>query len=195
MAGLAARVAAQAAPRTIELLASAAEDLELARGTFDVVLARNCVMYFRNLGRALARARRALRPGGRFVGAVYGPLAHEPFHAVPIEAVQRRRRLPEPPPEYVQAFLVGAAELRAAMSAAGFADLRTRVVTVQRSYSSLAAALPELRRSRSLGELLATLPDHLREEAWADIEGGFRRYEGAAGLRIPGEQVVIVGAA
>ena len=60
MAGLAARVAAPGAPRTIELVVSAAEDLELEPGTFDVALARNCVMYFGDLGRALGNVRRAL---------------------------------------------------------------------------------------------------------------------------------------
>lgn len=195
LAGLAARVAAQDAPRTIELLATAAEDLALGPGTFDVALARNCVMYFRDLGRALDHARRALRPGGRFVASVYGPLANEPFHAIPIEAVRCRRQLPDPPPEYVQAFRVGATELQAAMSAAGFGDLRRHVVAVQRTYVSLAAALAELRRSPSLGNLLSILPARPRAEAWVDIEDGFRRYEGPAGLRIPGEQVVIVGSA
>lgn len=195
MAGLATRIGAHGAPRTIEVLESAAEDLALEPGTFDVALARNCVMYFRDLGRALHRIRVALRRGGRFVASVYGPLEREPFHAIPIEAVRLRRTLPEPPPEYVQAFRVAAADVQSALMRAGFAEVRTRIVQVQRTYPNLAAALDLLRASPSLGELLSSLPKDQVEAAWADIEGGFRRYQGTAGLRIPGEQVVIVGTA
>ena len=195
MAGLSTRIGALAEPLTIELLPSAAEDLALAPATFDVVLARNCVMYFHDLRRALLNVREALRPGGRLVASVYGPLENEPFHAVPIEAVRLRRALPEPPPEYVRAFRVAAADVQSALTRAGFAEVRTRVVQVQRTYPSLAAALDLLRASPSLGELLSSLPKDQLRAAWADIEGGFRRYQGPAGLRIPGEQVVIVGTA
>jgi len=195
MAGLATRIGERGAPRTIEVLESAAEDLALEPGTFDVALARNCVMYFRDLGRALHRIRVALRRGGRFVASVYGPLEREPFHAIPIAAVERRRTLPEPPPEYVQAFRVGATDVQAALSVAGFTDVRARVIRVQRTYADLATMVDQLRASPSLAELLSTLPADRRDGAWADIEGGFRRYEGAAGLCIPGEQVIVVGTA
>jgi len=143
----------------------------------------------------LRRIRAALRAGGRFVVSVYGPLEREPFHAIPIEAAERRHALPAPPPEYVQAFKVGAASVQAAMVEAGFADVRARVVVVRRSYPSLAAAIDAMRQSLSLGELLSPLAADELEAAWADIEDGFRRYEGTAGLQVPGEQVVIVGTA
>jgi SAM-dependent methyltransferase len=195
MAGLAARIGALAPPPALAILESPAEELSLEPGSFDVALARNCVMYFRDLGRALLNVRRALRPGGRFVASVYGPLASEPFHAIPAEAVERRQALPEHPPEYVRAFRVGAEDVRAAMAQAGFADVRTRVVPVARTYPDLAAALDTMHISTSLGELMFALPPGQREAVWNDIERGFRRYEGTAGLRIPGEQVIVVGTA
>jgi SAM-dependent methyltransferase len=193
MAGLAARIAALAPPPTLAILESPAEELTLEPGSFDVALARNCVMYFRDLGRALLNVRRALRPGGRFVASVYGPLASEPFHRIPIEAVERRQALPEQPPEYVRAFRVGADDVRTALARAGFVDVETRVVPVARTYADLATALEAMRRSTSLGELMSALPAGPREDVWADIERGFRRYRGMAGLRIPGEQVILVG--
>ena len=195
MAGLAARIAALAPPPALAILESPAEELALEPGSFDVALARNCVMYFRDLGRALLNVRRSLRPGGRFVASVYGPLAREPFHAIPIEAVERRQALPEKPPEYVSAFRVGAEDVRAALARAGFADVRTRVVPVARTYADLAGALKTMRESPSLGELMSALPAGQREDVWADIERGFREFEAAAGLRIPGEQVIVVATA
>jgi SAM-dependent methyltransferase len=195
MSGLIARIGGISPPPPIAVVESPAEALALEPGTFDVALGRNCVMYFRNLGQALARVHDALRPGGRIVASVYGPLEREPFHAIPIEAVTRRRPVTVPPPEYVQAFRVDAAAVHEGLVRAGFATVRTRVVEVQRTYASLQAALAGMRRSPSLGELMSTLPAEQREEAWRDIEHEFGRYEGPAGLRIPGEQVVIVGIA
>jgi ubiquinone/menaquinone biosynthesis C-methylase UbiE len=195
MAGLVARMGAMAPPPALAILESPAEELALEPGAFDVALARNCVMYFRDLGRALASVRRALRPGGRFVASVYGPLASEPFHRIPIEAVERRQALPEQATEYVRAFRVGADDLRTAMDQAGFADVRARVVPVARTYADLATALETMRMSASLGELMSVLPAGHREDAWTDIERGFRQYDRTAGLRIPGEQVVVVGTA
>ena len=138
-------------PRTIELLESAAEDLALEPGTFDVALARNCVMYFRDLGRALANVRRGLRRGGRLVVSVYGPLEREPFHAIPISAVTSRRAPVEPAPDYIRAFQVGALDVQAALTKAGFTGVRSRVVSVRRSYVDLASAIETMRMSPSLG--------------------------------------------
>lgn len=195
MDGLAARIDSMARPPPIEIREVPAEQLALEPGSFDVALARNCVMYFSDLGRALANIRRALRPGGTLVIAVYGPLEREPFHAIPIQAVAARGLPLQSVPDYVRAFSVGAEDLRSALTSAGFGKLRTRTVAVQRSYADLAAALAEMRESRSLADLLAALPAALREDAWADIEQGFGRYAGSTCLRVPGEQVVIAGVA
>jgi SAM-dependent methyltransferase len=193
MAGLAERRRGLRESHPILLQQSAAEALDLPAASFDVALARNCLMYVQDLGLALANIRAALRPGGRLIAAVYGPLEREPFHAIPIEAVLRRRTLVDPLPEYVQAFRIGAGELRSAVTAAGFTDARSHLVAVARSYPSLATAIAALRESRSLGALLSALPRGEREDAWAEIAERFRRYEGPAGLNIPGEQVVLVG--
>src|SRR4029453_8938393 len=125
----------------------------------------------------------------------YGPLEHEPFHAVPIAAVQRRREIREPFPEYVQAFRLDAETVATAMSAAGFQEVKSRVVPTGRSYCSLAAALALLRESPALTQLLSVLPADQQQDAWNDIADGFRGFETANGLRIPGEQGVIAGTA
>lgn len=193
MASLAARIEASLPSQTIALLVSPAEELALQPGSFDVALARNCVMYFRDLDRALANLRDALRPGGRIVVSVYGPLEREPFHAVPIEAVASRQLLREPAPDYVQAFRVGARAVRAALARAGFTGVRERVVPVWRSYPDLASAVETMRMSKSLGALVSAVKESERETVWAEIARRLGRYDGPAGLRIPGEQVVMVG--
>ncbi len=195
MADLARRVEASLPQRTIAMLVSPAEELALKPGSFDVALGRNCAMYFRDLDRALGNVRHALRTGGRFVVSVYGPTAREPFHAIPVEAVKTRQPLQEPAPDYIQAFRVGAEDVRAALVRVGFTGVRERVVPVCRSYPDLASALGTMRVSDSLGQLISAVNESERETLWAEIARGLGRYDGPDGLRIPGEQVVIVGTA
>lgn len=193
LAGLARHLPSGPPRSPIENQACAAEDLALPPGSFDVALARNCVMYFHDLDRALHNVHVALRPGSRCVASVYGPLEREPFHAIPIAAVRRRCVLAEPLPEYAKAFRLGAADLRAALRRAGFRDTRMLSVAVTRTYASMSALLEQLRASRSLGELLSRLPESDVDQAWQDIDAGFRAFAGPASVRIPGEQVVVTG--
>jgi ubiquinone/menaquinone biosynthesis C-methylase UbiE len=195
MHGLAAHLRALSPPPPITLEAVAAESLVLEPGSFDVALARNSVMYFTDPPRALGKIRAALLSGGRLVASVYGPLAHEPFHAIPIAAVTSRCPVSEPYPEYVQAFRLGADELQRTLLDAGFRTVERYVVPTARSFPSLAAAMEALHLSRSLAQLLSALPEDQRKDAWADIEAGFREYESASGLRIPGEQVILLATA
>jgi hypothetical protein len=61
--------------------------------------------------------------------------------------------------------------------------------------AGIVAAKAALRLSNSLAQLLSFLPEDRREDAWTDIEAGFRGYESESGLRIPGEQVVLTAIA
>jgi SAM-dependent methyltransferase len=192
MQGLVARLRAQSLPLPITVEAVAAESLTVTPGSFDVALARNSVMYFSDPPRALGKIRAALRSGGRLVASVYGPLTHEPFHAIPIAAVTSRCPVNEPYPEYVQAFRLGADGLQRTLLDAGFRTVERHVVPTARSFPSLAAAIEALRLSRSLAQLLSVLPEGRREDAWLDIAEGFRDHGSASGLRIPGEQVVLI---
>ena len=195
LARLAERQSVQTGLPRITLRVSAAEELTLDPESFDVALARNCLMYLRDLGAALRNIRQALRRGGRLVAAVYGPLDREPFHAIPITAVVLRRPITEPAPEYVRAFRLGAPAAERALADAGFGNIRRQVVATSRSYPSLSAALELLQESPSLGELLSVLSSSERHDAWEEITDELRRFATPAGLKLPGEQVVISGVA
>jgi SAM-dependent methyltransferase len=195
MEALAAQLRARPRPLPIALEAVAAESLAVEPGSFDVALARNSVMYFTDLPRALVAVRAALRGGGRFVASVYGPLSREPFHSIPIAAVRRRCPIDAPYPQYLQAFQVGADDVERALRDAGFPDIERLVVPTRRSFPSLAAAIDALRWSRSLAELLSVLPEDRRDDAWTDIEAGFRDYASESGLSIAGEQVILTATA
>jgi ubiquinone/menaquinone biosynthesis C-methylase UbiE len=191
MEALSTRLATIRGADRVTLLQVAAEQLALEPESFDVALARNCVMYFRDLPRACRNVHSALRPDGRFVASVYGPLHREPFHAVPIAAVQRRREIGEPYPEYVQAFRVGVDEIEQALDSAGFRGIERHIVAVQRAFPSVETAIDALRHSRSLGNLLSLLAPGEIEDAWIDIGNGFRDYVCGSRLLLPGEQIVL----
>jgi len=184
-------------PRTLPITVEpvAAESLALDPESFDVAIARNSVMYFGELLRALGNIRAALRPGGRFVASAYGPMEREPFHSIPVAAVRRRCRIREPFPEYVQAFRVDAGQVERALIDAGFRRVECDVVPTRRSFPSLESAIEALRHSRSLAQLLSWLPEAQRADAWGDITDGFRDFESTSGLCLPGEQVVLVSTA
>ena len=170
---------------------ASAEALDV-EGGFDCVVARNSVMYFGDLDRALSNAHRLLRPGGRLVASVYAALEHEPYHAIPLTAVLGRGPLSPPLPEYVAAFGVGGGEVIAALGRAGFRSTQWTEVAVRRTYPSMAAFESALRASRSLGELLARRsPDEL-PATWAEMLDSFSRFVRTDGVVvIPGRQVVV----
>jgi ubiquinone/menaquinone biosynthesis C-methylase UbiE len=192
MLGLAAQLSGLPQPLPVTLEQVAAESLAVEAASFDVAIARNGVMYFTDLPRALANIRAALRTGGRFVASVYGPLDREPFHAVPIAAVRRRCPIGAPYPDYVQAFRVSAEDVESTLRGVGFRSVARHIVPTARSFPSLATAVESLHLSRSLQQLMSVLAEDEREDAWLDIADGFRAFGSASGLRIPGEQVVLV---
>lgn len=187
--------AASPRPQRLEVRAWSAEELAPDGRPFDVALARNCVMYFRDRPRALANIRARLRAGGRFVASLYGPLEQEPFHAIPVAAVQRRRVLAEPLPQYAQAFLVSCEMVVTELEAAGFRGIEQHAVRTRRSYPSLQQAIAWLHHSPSLAELLSQLDAPGQTAAWAEIAAGFGSYAGPAGLELPGAQVVVLAVA
>ncbi len=134
MLEVAARLAREAGFTNVSTRAVRAEDLDLPPGSFDAAISRNCLMFVPDLPRALRAVRTALRPGGRFAASVWGPLERNPFHGAPIAAVRRRRAIPLPPPEVVQAFsLCSRAALADALRAGGFARIRLQSVPARRS--------------------------------------------------------------
>jgi len=179
----------------LRALVASAESLDVGAARFDLAVARNSVMYFEDLPRALANLRRALRPGGRLVASVYAPLDDEPFHAIPLAAVSRRCVLERPLPEYAAAFEVGARDVESALLASGWSAVTGREVAVRRSFPAPESLRTALRGSRSLAELLGRLPAAQHAEAWQEIDAGFDAFATAAGVVVPGRQVLLAATA
>ncbi|HEX8794630.1 MAG TPA: methyltransferase domain-containing protein [Polyangiaceae bacterium] len=204
-------VATDVAPGMVNAAASAARDAGFAHvktavvdlaaplpdlGTFDAVVSRKVLMFVDDLPGALARVRKVLRPGGRFAAAVWDRLEDNPFNAIPIAAVRKRRGLPAPPPEVVKAFsLSDAAELRRTFESAGFASVAVERVPSVRDYASLDDAM-RIMKTPLYSELLSLLPEDERREAAAEIEQAYRAFVRDDGtVAFPIVSLVVAGSA
>jgi len=108
----------------VEFRCQSAEDLEAPEAAFDAAVARWSLMFVDDLAAVLARLRRALRPGGRFAGAVWGPPERVPGLALARRAIHRHLGIAPPPYGPKTAFALADTDaLMGALAAAGFTDV------------------------------------------------------------------------
>jgi ubiquinone/menaquinone biosynthesis C-methylase UbiE len=166
-------------------------------GVFDAVVARNVLMFLDDLPGALSRTRGALRPGGRFAAIVWAELEDNPFNAIPIAAVRKRREMPTPPPELVRAFsLSSAPELQRNFEDAGFTSVVIERVAASRDFPSFAEAIKAIHEIPLYRDLVSVLPEEERSEAVTEIEQGYRAFVRADGtVAFPMVSFVAAGSA
>jgi ubiquinone/menaquinone biosynthesis C-methylase UbiE len=151
-------------------------------GAFDAAVARCVLMFVDDLPGALSRVRGVLRPGGRFGAIVWAELEDNPFNAIVIGAVRKRREMPTPLPELVKAFsLSNAPDLQRTFENAGFTSVVVERVASSRDFPSFADAANVLREIPLYRDLLSLLPEEERREAVTEIEQGYRAFVQADG--------------
>jgi ubiquinone/menaquinone biosynthesis C-methylase UbiE len=172
-------------------LDAAAADVESA--SFDAVVSRHGLMFTPHLDRALAGARAALRPGGRFATTCWGPLANNPMAETAIAIARSMDLPPEPIFEFIVAFsLSDANSLAAALARAGFADVAIDREVVPLRFASAAAAVDFMRRTPA-ASLFTHLDDARRAEAWSEIARAYAHFVTAGGWAADGESLVASG--
>ncbi len=171
------------------------ENLDLPDGSFDVVMSRVGLIYFPDQHKALTGMHRVLAPGGRIANIVYSTADMNGFFSLPVSIIRRRANLGPPLPGQPGPFsLGGPGVIEAAYQAAGFRD-----VVVERISSPLrlASASECLRFEKesfgALHQMLSTLDEAGRQQAWDEIETELGRYKTPEGFVGPCEMVVAVG--
>jgi len=124
MAGARRRQAAQGSGAPILFAAADMQALPLADAGIDAATCRFGLMFVPDIRGSLREVHRVLRPGGRFAAACWGPLAENTLFAH-LKAVLDRETGPDDGEDLAALFRFAAAgSLTAALSAAGFADVR-----------------------------------------------------------------------
>jgi SAM-dependent methyltransferase len=165
--------------------------LPFPESAFDHVLCFEGVQFFPDRPAALREIRRVLRPGGTYVGTVWGPLERNPAYEALAEALRH----------YVSAeagrlppfALTDADAIRTLVGAAGFGEVSVRVETLTFTAPSaetlvdwVAAGGPTIRHN------LALLADDRRREFSERVAARLAPYRTGSGLSLPSMRHVIV---
>ena len=190
--------AARAEARGLQNVTARVLDLEAIDEpdeSYGTVLCREGLMFALDPVRATGEIVRVLRPGGRFVAAVWGPREENPWLGVVLDAASAQLGRPVPPPGTPGPFsLSDSARLAEVLAAGGLADvaIEARAVPLQ------AGSFDEwwTRTSALAGPLAAVLPSlgedgqrELRERARV----GAQAFETSGRLEFPGVSLVATG--
>ncbi|MBT2323284.1 methyltransferase domain-containing protein [Variovorax paradoxus] len=188
-----ARAAGLANVETRELDGEALDALPAA--SFDAAISRVGLIYFPDQQRALAGMKRALRPGGRVAAIVYSTPERNAFFSIPVKIIRERAQLPPPLPGQPGPFSLGAeGVLEAAFAKAGLRDIEVRKVPSPVRLPSAAECVRFERESfGALHQMMVSLSEAQRAEAWQAIEEALRAFESGDGFVGPCEMLVGAG--
>lgn len=175
----AAKVAAEAGLTNVETREADGEALEaLPAASFDAVISRVGLIYFPDQQAALAGMRRALRDGGRIAAIVYSTPERNGFFSLPVSIIRQRAQLPPPQPGQPGPFSLGGhGVLEAALTTAGFTDVRVETVPSPLELPSASACVRFERESfGALHQMLAGIPEAERPAVWDEIETALTRF-------------------
>lgn len=115
----------------IEFRQADGEALPVGDGEFDAVTCRWGIMFMPRPEQFAKEAHRALKQGGRFVAAVWGPAQENPSISMPIRMAMKYAEVPVPPPGAPGVFAFADPErLRGVLADAGFTDIHIEDVHV-----------------------------------------------------------------
>jgi SAM-dependent methyltransferase len=170
------------------------EKLEFEPGSYDAAISRLGLMYLPDKQQALASARAALRPGGRYAAIVFSEADHNRFFSVPIGIIRQRAELPPPAPGLPGPF--SAVALGDLLESAGYSEVEVhRVEAPLRLASGAECAQLERESFGALHQMIAGLSEAEREETWAEVETALEEFDGPDGFVGPCELLVGGGTA
>lgn len=192
----AAKVAADAGLSNVDTLEADGEDLSaVEEAAYDAAISRVGLIYFPDQQAALASMCRALRPGGRVSAVVYSTADRNAFFAIPVGIIRRRAQLPPPAPGQPGPFSLGGPGVaEQAFTDAGLTDVTVTTVPSPIRLPNAADCVQFERESfGALHQMLSSLDDAGREQAWQEITEQLGQFDGPAGFEGPCEMLVVTG--
>src|SRR5262245_51534225 len=169
--------------------------LELEPESFDAAICRLALMLIPEREKALARIKRALKPGTKFAAIVPSTAEKLPHISESLAIARRHAGLPPASFEDPGMFALGdPTVLRSTFERAGFREVAVEIVATAQPFSSLAAAMEHRRNSLpEMRPFLERMSDAKREAVWKEIETVMRQFERSDGVIVPTERLVAVG--
>ncbi len=164
--------------------------------SFDCVTCRFGVMYFPDVSQALREVRRVLRPDGRAVFATWGPLEQIDYLTSTLSVLLRYHQTPPPTPAPDAPHplrFARAGTLSAALSAAGFSDVREETVIVPLPWPGTPEEFLGYIRSDmvTFDTLLFQIAPEQRESALDEVFTSVRNYDDGECVRFNAAIVVV----
>jgi ubiquinone/menaquinone biosynthesis C-methylase UbiE len=180
----------------VTTLSGAAEDLDVPPGSLDAVICRLGLMLFAEPSRALAAARRALRPGGKIAVVVFTTPATNPFMAKPMQILLRHAGRTPPAAGQPGIFSLGApGVLERLLVDSGFQDVEERTLTLSLRMASAAQALALMKEAfGAYRAVIGDRPEAVQAAAWAEVTETLGSFQMSAGFVAPAEVLAISGA-
>jgi SAM-dependent methyltransferase len=183
-----------ASSTNVTLVRADAQIYPFGPATFDAVYSRFGLMFFDDPVAAFANLRRALRPRGQIAFVCWQALDHNPWAAVPLQAMMDR--WPDAPTPALIApgtpgpfGLADAVHVKSLLSAAGFDDVRVDEFTTSLHLGAATTVDEAVDYCRQLGpsaRFLADAPTERKPELERAMRDALEPYTTARGVRLDG---------
>lgn len=179
----------------VSTLAGAAEALVVAEQSFEAVICRLGLMLFVEPAKALAAARRALKPGGKIAVVVFTTPAANPFMAKPMHILLRHAGKAPPSPGQPGIFSLGASgAIERLFTDSAFVGVEQRTFTVPLRMPSATQALEMMREAfGAYRAVVSDTPEAVRIAAWQEVTEVLKTFETTRGFEAPAEVLVAAG--
>jgi ubiquinone/menaquinone biosynthesis C-methylase UbiE len=192
MVDLTAAAARRAGLTNITTRVMDAQSLDIDPESFDAVISRFGLMLIADPHKALTEIRRVLRGGGKVAAVVFSTPDQCPYLSIPHAIARQVGRLAISTEPFGEFRLSGPGVLEDVYRSAGFRDVTVHQIPTRRTFPSVAAAV-EYAKALPVRELIAPLSESEQRQAWAEIEGALRQFDGPNGYDSPCMLLIAVG--